>query len=700
MTNMTRRLLFGALTGALALAGLLTADEGMWLFDQFPRQTVAQKYGFQVTDPFLDHMRLSSVRFNNGGSGSFISPSGLLFTNHHVGSDCIQKLSSAEHDYMGKGFYAAAQADEKKCPDLEVNILLKTEDVTAKVNEAVKEGMPTAEANRLRKIAMTKLEKECNAATGNRCDTVTLFSGGQYHLYQYKKYTDVRLAFAPEEDIAAFGGDPDNFTYPRYCLDFALFRAYEDGKPVDSSKNYFRWSKEGVKDGELAFVPGHPGSTGRLATFAELEFSRDLSYPFILRRLKSQIDALEAYGAESAENKRVARDNLLGAQNSFKAYTGFMAGLRDRELMERKHSDEKKLRAAVADDPKKQAAYGKVWDEVAQAYKTLREFYPQYWLLERNATRGSDLLNIARNIVRYSEETAKPNEQRLREFSDTALPSLEQELYSEAPISESMEIAVLTDYFQFLQKELGASDPTVKAVLAGKSPKEAAGHYVKTTKLQSVAERKSLAKDAAKVKSSTDGMIQLALLLDEPARRYRKMYEDKVEAALISSASRVAQARFAVLGANEYPDATFTLRLAYGPVKGYTNAKGEKVPYATRISGVYKRATGKEPFRLPPSWVQAKNKLDGNTPFDFVTTNDTHGGNSGSPTLNTKGEIIGILFDGNIEGLPNRFVYTEEQARSVHVASQVIVEALNKVYGAKRILQEIGMAAAAATPAD
>lgn len=695
MKNMKKRVTSSVLTGMLAMAGLMIADEGMWLFDQFPRKVVQQKYGFQVTDQFLDQLRLSSVRFNNGGSGSFISPSGLLFTNHHVGSDCIQKLSSAEHDYMGKGFDAAAQADEKSCPDLEVNVLLKTEDVTAKVSQGIKEGMPTAEANRLRKTAMTRLEKECNASSGNRCDVVTLFSGGQYHLYQYKKYTDVRLVFAPEEDIAAFGGDPDNFTYPRYCLDFALFRAYEKGKPVDSSKHYFRWSKEGVKDGELAFVPGHPGSTGRMATYAELEFSRDVSYPFILRRLKAQIDALEAYGAQSTENKRVARDNLLGAQNSYKAYTGFMSGLNDQQLMERKKTDEKKLRAAVADDPKKQAAYGKVWDEVAGAYKALGEFYAPYWLLERGATRGSDLLSIARDVVRYSEETKKPNEQRLREYSDTALPSLEQGMYSEAPVSDSMEIAVLAEYFQFLEKELGASDPTVKAVLAGKTARQAAEHYVSTSKLKEVAERKRLAKDPAAVKNSKDGMIQLALLLDEPARKYRKMYEDRVEAALISSASRVAQARFAVMGANEYPDATFTLRLAYGPVKGYTNAKGEKVPYTTRISGVYKRATGKEPFRLPPSWIQNRKKLDPNTPFDFVSTNDTHGGNSGSPTLNTKAEIIGILFDGNIEGLPNRFVYTEEQARSVHVASQVIVESLRKVYGAKRILQEIGMEPAA-----
>lgn len=688
---MKKRAIFGVLA-SLSLAGLLTADEGMWLFNQFPRQAVEKKYGFKVTDEFLDRLRLSSVRFNNGGSGSFVSPSGLLFTNHHVGSECIQQLSSAEHDYMGKGFYAAAQADEKACPALEVNILLKIEEVTAKVNADVKEGIPTAEANRLKKAAMTRLEKECNAATGNRCDVVTLFSGGQYHLYQYKKYTDVRLVFAPEEDIAAFGGDPDNFTYPRYCLDFALFRAYENGKPVDSSKNYFRWSREGVKDGELTFVPGHPGTTGRLTPVAGLEFSRDVSYPLILRRLESLVATLEAYGAENPENKRVARDNLLSQQNSLKAFKGFMAGLTDDTLIQRKRADERKLRAAIADDPKKQEAFGKVWDEVAQGYREYRQLYVPYALFEALGTRGSDLLQLARHIVRYSEETGKPNERRLREYTETALPAVEQQMFSEAPISNSMEIAVLGDYFAFLQKELGAQDPTVKAVLDGKSPKDAAKHYVSTSNLKDVAERKRLSKDSELVKKSQDGMIRLARILDEPARRYRKLYEDKVEAVLNSSSARIAQARFAVMGANEYPDATFTLRLAYGPVKGYTNAKGEKVPYSTRIAGVYERATGTEPFRLPPSWLKAKNRLDPKTPFNFVTTNDSHGGNSGSPTLNTKGEIIGILFDGNLEGLPNRFVYTDDQARSVHVASQVIIESLDKVYGAGRILEELGMA--------
>jgi hypothetical protein len=636
-------------------------------------------------------VRLSSTRLNNGGSGSFVSPKGLIFTNHHVASDCIQKLSSAEHDYMRNGFYAASQADEKACPDLEVNVLLSIADVTGRVNAGVPPNASSAEANRLKKGAMTQIEKECMDKTANRCDVVSLYSGGQYDLYEYKKYTDIRLVFAPEESVAAFGGDPDNFTYPRYCLDFAFFRAYENGQPAQTNQ-YLAWSHEGVKDGELTFVPGNPGTTGRLATVAELEFSRDISYPLVLRRLSSLVRTLESYSRQGPENKRVARDNLLMQQNSFKAYTGFLAGLRNPALMDRKRAEEKKLRAAVDADPEKREKFGKIWDEVADAYKEYATFYKSYWLLERVGTRGSDLLEIARTVLRYPEEKAKPNEDRLREYADSALPSLEQALYSSAPISDSMEKAVVADYFQFLRKELGSADPTVKALLGGKTPEQAAEEYVSTSRLKEVGERRRLAQDLDAVRKSKDGMIRLARILDGPARRLRKQYEDRVEAVLMSSASRIAQARFSVFGTNEYPDATFTLRLSYGPVKGYKNAKGKWTPYATNFEGLYRRATGKEPFQLPPSWLKARKSLDLKTPFNFVTTNDTHGGNSGSPTINTKGEIVGILFDGNWESLPNRFVYSEDQARSVHVASQGIVEALQKVYHAGRLMDELGLA--------
>ncbi len=666
------------------------ADEGLWLFNDFPVEKVAKKYGFRVTQEFLDHVRLSSTRLFPYGSGSFISPKGLVFTNHHVASDCIQKLTTAEHNYLRDGFHARSFEEEKACPDLEINVLIRIEDVTRRVKGVVKPGMNPAEANRARKAEMSRIENECRQAGGDRCDVVTLFSGGQYHLYEYKKYTDVRLVFAPEEAIAAFGGDPDNFNYPRYCLDFALLRVYENGRPAHTPE-YLKWSREGVKDGELTFVSGHPGTTGRMLTYAALEFYRDVSYPLVLGWIEHLERALLDFSRTSEDNQRIARDNLLMAQNSRKAYRGFLRGLRDPKLMSRKRAEEDKLRAAVNADPKLKKKYSGIWGEVAAAYRRYAEFYRRYYLLERAPTRGSDLFRIARHVVRLPVERAKPNEKRLREYTDAALPTLEQFLYSPAPIHPSMEKVVVAAYLEFLKQELGASDPVVQAALGGKSPAEAAAEYVDSSRLADVELRQRLASDAKAVAASKDGMVRLARLLDPAARKLRRRYEDEVEAVITSAASSIAQVRYAVFGADEYPDATFTLRLSYGPVKGYNDEHGRPVPSMTRIRGLYERATGKEPYKLPPSWIEAKDRLDMDTPFNFVTTNDTHGGNSGSPTINTKGEVVGILFDGNIESLPNRFVYTEERARSVHVASQAIIEALRKVYRAERILKEIGM---------
>jgi hypothetical protein len=675
----------------LALGFVLTilalGDEGMWLFDHVPKAQIEKTYGFNVPDDFLRHLERASVRFNNGGSGSMVSSHGLLLTNHHVGEDCIQKLSSAQNDYMANGFSAASEAEEKTCPDLEVDVLLRTSEVTGKVNEGIGTETPAAEANRMRKASIARIEKNCSASTANRCDVVMFYSGGEYSLYEYKKYTDVRLVFAPEFAIAQFGGDADNFEYPRYCLDFSFFRAYEKSRPV-SSPDYLVWSRTGVQDGELTFVSGNPGSTGRLQTVAQMEFSRDISYPMLLPLFKDRIDRLLAFSAKSAENKRVAHDYLDEDQNEYKSLSGFEDGLKDPKLMERKGEEERKLRAAIDADPEKQKKFGKLWDQVAVAYKEYAGFFKPYYLLE-GAPDDSQLFSIARSVTRYAQEVRKPNDQRLREYQEAGLPSLEQKMYSSAPLNTALEELVLGEELRFLEREMGADDPAVKAILGGQKPEQVAHRYVSTSKIQDVDERKRLAHNLDAVNNSKDGMVQLALLYDGPARKYRKEFEDKVEAVITSSESKIAQARFSVYGAKEYPDATFTPRLSYGPVKGYTSAAGQPVPWDTTFAGLYKHATRKEPFRLPARWIKAKSALDLNTPFDFVTTTDTHGGNSGSPTVDQKGELIGILFDGNWEGLENRYLYTEEQARSVHVSTNAILEALKKVYKADWLLTEL-----------
>jgi len=657
------------------------ADEGMWLFNQFPKEQVAKKYGFKVTDKFLNHLRLASVRL--GASGSFVSPAGLIFTNHHVASGCIQKLSSKEHNYMANGFYAATQAEELKCPDTEASVLERIENVTREVNAGVRAQPGTPEASQEVRAAQARIEKDCGARTGNRCEVVTLYSGAKYNLYEYKKYTDVRLVFAPEEATAFFGGDPDNFTYPRYDLDITFLRAYENGRPA-ATPEYLKWSRTGVREGELVFVSGNPASTDRFITYAQLEYQRDTEYPLMLGYAGSVVKTLKSYGAKSAENKRLARDKLFGAENTYKARTWEYKGLKTAQLFEEKKAREEKLRTAVAKNAKLREDVGAGLEAIAAAYRKWAPAQKEYYALE-GGPRYSDLFRIARNVLRLPQERAKPNGQRLREYTDAALPSLALRLYSPAPIAEGVEIAVLANYLHFLREQLGPDHAAVKAALAGRDAWQAAEYYVTTSKLKEVAERKRLAASVEAVQSSQDGMIQLVRALDGEARAVRKRLEDELEAVTRANATKIAQARFAVYGATEYPDATGTLRLSYGPVKGYG-----KIPYATDFAGMYAHATGEEPFRLPESFLKAKGALAPGTPLNFVSTCDIIGGNSGSPTVNAKGEVVGIIFDSNLEAMANRFVYDEVEGRAVHVASQGIIEALRKVYRAERVVRELG----------
>ena len=686
-------LLFGI---AITLAGIAPADEGMWLFNAFPKARVKAKYGFEPTQAWLDHVRLSSVRFNIG-SGSFVSPEGLAFTNHHVGAECVQQLSTGGNDHMKTGFYAKTQAEEPKCPDLELNVLESIEDVTAKVQGAVKPGMSAAEAGTAQRATMSAIENDCAKSTGLRCDVVTLYAGGMYNLYRYKKYTDVRLVFAPEFQAAFFGGDPDNFEYPRYDLDITFFRVYENDKPVHVT-NYFKWSKAGVSDGELIFVPGNPGSTGRLLTLAQLHFLRDVQHPWRLQSLKSQIQALKDFSAQSPENTRRAQEEIFYLENSYKAITGYQSGLLDKTLMAEKQQAEDKLKQEVASDPKKKRQYGDPWADVAQAENTYKQIFMPFNYLERRQGLRGDLAGIARILVRAAVEKPKPNGERLREYRESALPSVEQQLFSTAPIYKDLETVILAESLRQMYADLG-NDPAVAAILKSRGPGPAAKALIEGTKLEDVALRKQLYEGgAAAVNASTDPLIVLLRNLDSEARKYRKQYDDQVDAVERRGGATLSKIRFAELGTDSYPDATFTLRLSFGAVKGFTEdgrgivPAGTKLPYFTTFAGAFEHAAkhdNKPPYDLPTSWLQNKSKIKLDTPLNALETADIIGGNSGSPVVNKAGEVVGIIFDGNIQSLPWNFQYDDTIGRSLHVDSRGILEALRSIYGATRLVDEL-----------
>ena len=684
-----KRLFSVLLALAFTLPTLAKADEGMWLYNEPPKDKIKATYGFEVTQPWLDHLRLSSVRFNNGGSGSFVSADGLTFTNHHVGARCVQQLSTEGHDYMKSGFYAKSQAEEAKCPNLELNQLVGIEDVTEKINAGVKPGMSAADAGQAQRVAMSQVEKDCATSTGLRCDVVTFYSGQVYNLYKYKKYTDVRLVFAPEFDAAFFGGDPDNFTYPRYDLDITFFRVYENGKPAHL-ENYLKWSRDGVKDGDLIFVSGHPGTTSRMLTMSQLDFLRDVQYPSVLKYLASRIALLQDFSKQSEENARIAKEDIFGLQNSQKAITGYNGGLLDKAIMEKRAADEARVKTGFK-SKSKNASAPDPWDEIAQAMKLEGSIYANLTYLER--LRGFPrLAMIARTLVRAAEEKPKPSDQRMREYRDSALPSLEQALFSAEPTYKNLETLQLAASLAEMQEALGNNDADVKQVLQGKSPADAAKDLIANTKLDDVAVRKQLYEGGEKaVNASSDPLIAFMRTINSAAREVRREFEDQVDSVVRRDGTIIAKARFAQSGFTQPPDATFTLRLSYGAVKGYQE-NGKHIPFATNIGEAYEHAAehgDKPPYQLPESWIESKPKLDLKTPFNFVSTADIIGGNSGSPTVNKNGEVVGIIFDGNIQSLPWNFAYSDLQGRAVSVDSRGIQEALRKVYGANALADEL-----------
>jgi Peptidase S46 len=691
---------FRALCAFCCLCMLLVpasrADEGMWLFNNPPVKLLQEKYHFQPTAAWLEHVQKSSVRFDNGGSGSFVSPDGLVMTNHHVGADCLGKISTKEKNYLATGFEAKSNVDEPKCEDLELNVLMSIEDVTARVAGAVQTGMDAAAAEKARRAEINSLEKDSRDKTGLRSDVVTLYNGGQYHLYRYKRYTDVRLVFAPQKSIAFFGGDPDNFEYPRYDLDICFFRVYENDKPVHVD-NYLKWSEAGAAEGDLIFVSGHPGRTERADTVEHLLYQRDYAVPTVLNLLRRREVLLDNYSERSAENARRAEDELFSIKNSRKAYLGMLAGLQDPSILGKKRDSEKELRDTVLKDPKLNQSYGDGWDQVAATIKTLIKIRNEYNLFaigpqRRAQSFNSDLFDIAIKLVRLAEETSKPNGERLREYSEAGLDSLKLQLFSDAPIYEDLETVQLADSLGMMAEIMGEENETVQMVLAGKSPRDRAAELIRGTALKDVAVRKRLADGGLKaIQDSSDPMIQLARLIDPESRRIRQVFEQQVDEPQRQGYGKIANARFAVYGSSVYPDATFTLRLAFGEAKGYSEGD-EKIPWATTLGGTYEHAAAhnnKEPFELPKIWNERKSQLNLSTPFNFVSTADIIGGNSGSPVINRQGELVGIIFDGNIESLVLDYIYTDKVSRAVAVHSAGILKALRKVYQANRLVSEL-----------
>ncbi|HEX9275920.1 MAG TPA: S46 family peptidase [Casimicrobiaceae bacterium] len=677
--SISAALVGAALWIAAAPAG---AEEGLWAFDRPPSAALQAKYGFAPRPAWLDALRLSAVRVG-GASGSFVSADGLVLTNHHVALSCVQDLSTEESDLVRNGFVARTRADERVCPGAEVRRLESFEEVTERVRSAIKSKAHAA-VNAERNIAIAALENECKAATGLRCEVVTFYRGAAYQLYRYRVWTDVRLVFAPETRVAFFGGDPDNFVYPRFDLDFALMRVYDGGTPVRPA-HYLTWTGHGVSEGDLVFAAGHPYSTDRLVTIAQLKFDRDARYPLMIASAKREQRVLQQFGARSAEATRRAADELLSTENWLKAMLGEHKALHEPALMGKRSDEEALLRksfrgAASEVDP---------WIRIDAATRNEARVLKESWAVGYGY---GTLFSIAGKIVETVGERALPDGERLPDYRDSAIPRLLLRLTSDTPVYKDLEIVRLAGIWQEAVDLLGAEHPFVKTVLDGKSPLAAATAVIEATRVDRVEERRKLIDGgAAAVNASADPLIVLARAVYPLRRRLAKYKEIDIETPIRQAADELGQLRFKLFGTDAYPDATGTLRLSYGTVRGY-DADGILMPWRTNFWGLFGRRDafgGMPPFDLPTQWLEKQRELELSTPLNFVSTLDIIGGNSGSPVVDRKGELIGLIFDGNLEGLGGRFVYTDSKARAIAVDARAIVEALVKIYGARALAAEL-----------
>lgn len=681
-----RRIALTALIGLTCLTAA-RADEGMWTYDNFPSARVAREYGVTIDSAWLDRVRQASVRLS-GCSASFVSSSGLILTNHHCITACLAENSSKEKSLIDDGFLAKTREQELRCATQIADVLVGMENVTEKLASITK-GLDDQAANEARKRALTELEQACESSgDGLKCQSVTLYNGGQHFLYRYRRYTDVRLVFAPEAGIAAFGGDPDNFQFPRWCLDMAFLRAYDQGKPVKVPAP-LKINFEGPAQGEFVLVSGHPGSTDRLLTVAQLQYLRDTALPPALLRSSELRGRYIQFAKTGDAERRIVDDALTGLENGIKVRRKLLDALLDENLMAEKRRDEAALRDKVKSLPEL-ASLGDPWADIEKAQAVARDLDTQYGYLEGGAGFNSRLFRTARTLVRAAAERSKPNAERLREFTDASLPRLRQGLASPAPVYPELERLTLSFGFERMREWLGPDHPTVRALLSKDSPDSLAASLIAGSRLADPAVRLALWDGgAAAIAASDDPMIRLALAVDPAARALRKRYENEVEAPLAAASTRIAQARFKLYGTDVYPDATFTLRLNFGTVQGWREKGLDVLPF-TRLEQAFARATGQTPFRIPDSWERVKSTLDMSTPFNVSTNNDIVGGNSGSPLLNARGEVVGLMFDGNIHSISGSYWFDTAKNRSIAVHTSAMREALSKVYDGSHLLKELG----------
>jgi hypothetical protein len=671
---------------SMILIGPAVADEGMWTYDHFPAEKMRAAHGWAPDAAWLKHAQLASVRLAQGCSASLVSSQGLVLTNHHCARECLSELSDAKHDYIANGFYAHTGGDEKKCPALEANQLVDVSDVTHEM-EAATAGKSDHAFHEAERAAKSRIESACGTASDVRCEVVTLYHGGVYALYKYKRYQDIRVVFAPEESAAMFGGDPDNFTFPRYDLDATFVRIYDNGQPLKADA-YLNFATTGVKQGDIAMVSGNPGGTEREVTLAQLQALRDVIQPFNLywrSELRGLLNEFMTKGPAETQMAGPLRDSQ---ENALKLLKGRQLALTSGSLVADKARAESDLQKRVAANPK--VAFGKddPWGAIARASAHQQDIYERLSLLV-NMPRLSDLLRHALALDRYAAESVKPNDQRLEEYTDANFPAMKQQIISPAPVHAELEKTVLAWWLEKVREYLGTGDADVKALLGRQSPREIAAAMVNNTKLADANFRAQLlAGGAAAINAYHDPLMDFARRLDAPARAVRADYENAVRAVITKNSAAIAKARFALDGQNSYPDATFTLRLSYGVVSGYVE-NGRQIAPTTTFGGAFEHATGSDPFKLPMSWVRAEKSIDLKTNLNFVSTNDIIGGNSGSPVIGRDGKIIGLVFDGNIQSLGGDFGYDGKQNRAVSVDVTGITEALKNIYHADRLIKEL-----------